>query len=84
MINKIQIKICLGSSCFSRGNKGLVEAVRKYIRIKNIDDKVAFSGDHCSDFCQQGPNIRIAGRLISNVSLKNITAIMDENLQDIL
>ena len=84
MINKTQIKICLGSSCFSRGNRELVEVVQKYIRANNIEDKVAFSGDHCTSVCHDGPNIRIAGRLISNVTLANIIAILDKNLKDIL
>lgn len=84
MINKIQIKICLGSSCFSRGNKDMVNRVHKYIRLKNIEDRVAFSGDHCTSDCPQGPNIRINGRIIHDVTEENIEKLLDENLNDIL
>ena len=84
MINKTQIKICLGSSCFSRGNRELLTAVRKFIRVRKIDDKVAFCGDHCANACHLGPNIRIGGKLINNVSLENITEILEKNLQAIL
>ena len=84
MINKIQIKICLGSSCFSRGNKEMVNMVHKYIRSKNIEDKVAFSGDHCTNECLQGPNIRIGGKMINGVSKENIEKLLNDNLKDIL
>ncbi|HBH49432.1 MAG TPA: electron transport complex protein RnfG [Bacteroidales bacterium] len=83
MINKIQVKICLGSSCFSRGNQELVNAVQRYIREKQLEDKVAFSGDHCFCECQSGPNIRIAGKIINNVSTETIVEILDQNLTDI-
>jgi NADH:ubiquinone oxidoreductase subunit E len=83
MINKVQIKICLGSSCFSRGNKEVIAIVQRYIRTKNLEDKVAFSGDHCTGECQHGPNIRISGKLITNISVENIGDILDKNLQEI-
>lgn len=81
MINKIQIKICLGSSCFSRGNKELIKIVQKYIESNNLESKVAFSGDHCTSNCLEGPNLRIDGKLISQVSIDNVQEILDENLK---
>lgn len=84
MINKIQIKICLGSSCFSRGSSEMVKMVQKYIRDKNISNKVAFMGDHCTGNCCLGPNIRIDGKIFNEITVTNITDILDRNLKDIL
>jgi NADH:ubiquinone oxidoreductase subunit E len=84
MIKKVQIKICLGSSCFSRGNQELVGVVQKYLRARNIEDKVAFTGDHCSKECLQGPNIRIDGKVFKGITEDNIYDVLDKNLKDIL
>jgi len=83
MINKVQIKICLGSSCFSRGNNELVKMVQKYIRNANLEGKVAFMGDHCTGNCNDGPNIRIGGKHFISVSSENIIEILDANLKDL-
>ena len=83
MINKVQIKICLGSSCFSRGNQELIGIVQKYLKNKQIEDKVSFSGDHCNNQCLEGPNIRIGGKVINKVSTENVESILDDNLKDI-
>lgn len=83
MINKVQIRICLGSSCFSRGNNELVKQVQKYIRHANLEGKVAFMGDHCTGNCNEGPNIRIAGKLINGITPENIAGILEANLKEL-
>jgi NADH:ubiquinone oxidoreductase subunit E len=84
MLNKRIIKLCHGSSCFSRGNKELVNVIQHFIRINNLEDKVAFSGDHCFETCNEGPNIRINGKLYQQVNIENITEILKNELSDIL
>jgi NADH:ubiquinone oxidoreductase subunit E len=84
MLNKKIIKLCHGSSCFSRGNKELVGVIQQFIRSNNIEDKVAFSGDHCFEICSEGPNIRINGKLFQHISLENIKDILKNELSDIL
>ncbi|MBN1117724.1 MAG: (2Fe-2S) ferredoxin domain-containing protein [Bacteroidales bacterium] len=84
MLKKRLIKICLGSSCYSRGNRELVPIVQKYIQRKNLEDKVEFSGDHCFEECSNGPNIRIDGRLFQQVNKENIQIILEEQLKDLI
>jgi NADH:ubiquinone oxidoreductase subunit E len=83
MINKTQIKICLGSSCFSRGNRDIVKQVQKFIADNELDDKVALRGDHCFNDCHQGPNIRIAGKLVYGITNENLISILNEHLKDL-
>jgi NADH:ubiquinone oxidoreductase subunit E len=84
MLNKRKIKICLGSSCFSRGNNELVSIVEKYIRNKHIEDKVEFSGDHCCNECIQGPNFRVGGKVFHQVTKESILQILDKELGELL
>jgi NADH:ubiquinone oxidoreductase subunit E len=57
--NKIEIRICLGSSCFARGNKKMVQVIQQFLLQYHLEDKVIFHGSHCF-----GPMIQIGEDLI--------------------
>jgi NADH:ubiquinone oxidoreductase subunit E len=59
MSRKVEITICLGSSCFARGNKNTLKAIMKYLNDHNLNDSVYFHGGHCYGACAEGPNIKI-------------------------
>lgn len=75
--------LCLGSSCFARGNQDLIPVIRKYIRRKQLEDKVEFRGDHCLNSCSDGPNLMIGNRLFQQVSIDNIEQYLAEGLDDL-
>ena len=54
-----QIKICLGSSCYSRGNNVHLEVIKKYIAENHLEDEISFSGHLCEELCSRGPILRI-------------------------
>lgn len=84
MLKKTQIILCLGSSCFARGNQEIIKLVKKYIDKKNISDKVEFRGDHCFDKCSEGPNMLIGDQLFQGITEKNITEILEKALKEII
>jgi NADH:ubiquinone oxidoreductase subunit E len=83
MLRKTKIVICLGSSCFARGNQDLIPVIRRYIARKQIEDKVEFKGDHCFSHCSEGPNMMIGSTLFQHVTTDNIDAMLDEGLKDL-
>ena len=74
---KKEIVICLGSSCFSRGSKKTVQLIKDYIKNNQLEDKVFFHGNHCSDNCANGPIIKIDNKEYQNVSPDNIVYLLD-------
>jgi NADH:ubiquinone oxidoreductase subunit E len=76
MAQRIEMQICLGSSCFSRGNKDVVTFIREYLRKNHLDDKVIFKGARCMGHCSNGPNLNLNGVIIENVSLLEIEALL--------
>jgi len=84
MLKKRKIILCLGSSCFARGNQELVPIINKYISRKNLGDKVEFSADHCFNNCSEGPNIFIDGRLFEKIGHENIENILEKALEDLI
>jgi len=62
----LQIAICMGSSCFSRGNNAqALSTIRHCAETAGFDPQI--SGHLCENQCTCGPHISIEGTLYSNV-----------------
>ena len=72
-----ELTICLGSSCFARGNKRVLSLIREYLQRYELEDKVDFRGNHCFGKCNRGPVLQIGGRIIEGISVENLPAILD-------
>jgi NADH:ubiquinone oxidoreductase subunit E len=80
MSRDIEMHICLGSSCFSRGNKDVVMFIRDYLRQHHLDDKVIFKGARCMGNCSKGPNLKMNDRNEEGVTLSKIEGILEKEL----
>jgi NADH:ubiquinone oxidoreductase subunit E len=69
----IQITICMGSSCFSRGNGRNIEAIRSYARDSGIEPQLELVGHLCQDQCRNGPNMAVNGKMYQ--SINPVTAV---------
>ena len=58
---KLEITVCMGSSCFARGNDQNLEFIENYIKENGLEAQVDLSGTRCSGNCADGPNIVING-----------------------
>lgn len=78
MKQSYEIEICLGSSCFSRGNKEAVLVIREYLRKNHLDDKVVFRGARCLDRCSEGPFIIINGKTYETPAIQDIEKVLEK------
>jgi len=83
MQKKIEMQICMGSSCFSRGNRDVVNYIRDYLKKNHLEDKIVFKGARCMNLCSNGPNLRINDRITEGVTLAKIDAILEKEIGDI-
>ena len=67
MSDKIHIALCMGSSCFARGNKAVVNAMEALIRDNDWGGRISLSGMRCQERCGEGPYIRIDNQLYRNL-----------------
>lgn len=74
------IEICLGSSCFSRGNREVVQVIRDYLRKNHLDDKVVLRGARCMNRCSEGPFIIINGRTFTGTGIQDIEKLLEKEL----
>ena len=84
MAQRIEMQICLGSSCFSRGNKDVVMFIREYLKKNHLDDKVIFKGARCMGKCSNGPNLNINGSVIEDVTISKIEGILEKEFTGIV
>ena len=75
-----EIEICLGSSCFSRGNREVVQVIRDYLRKNHLDDKVILRGARCMNRCSEGPFININGKTFVQIGVADIEKILVKEL----
>jgi len=80
MTRETEMHICLGSSCFSRGNKDVVMFIKEYLRKHHLEDKIIFKGARCMGNCSNGPNLTINGKIIEGVTLAGAEGILDREL----
>ncbi|MGA2937453.1 MAG: (2Fe-2S) ferredoxin domain-containing protein [Syntrophobacteraceae bacterium] len=77
----IELAICMGSSCFSRGNKNNIALIRDYIKRHGLCGKVLLKGHLCEGLCKDGPNLTADGDIFSLLNSDNLEFILDEHLK---
>lgn len=75
-----EIKVCMGSACFARGNADNLELIEKYIKENNLDAKIELMGSRCENDCANGPHIFVNGKKYSGVTTQQIDEIMKDFL----
>ncbi|PLX24940.1 MAG: electron transport complex protein RnfG [Salinivirgaceae bacterium] len=81
MPEKKEITICLGSSCFARGNKKTLQVIQKFIQDHNLEQHVFFHGGHCFGHCEKAPILRINKRIYEQVDSLNVIDILSDEFE---
>ncbi len=74
-----ELVICLGSSCFARGNNKTIKVIKKFLEDHGLEDKVFFHGGHCFGQCSEGPIVQVNGTVYKRVDEMNILDILTEH-----
>lgn len=77
---KKEIKICMGSSCFSRGNRLTLQVIQGYLKDHHLDNEVILKGNHCFGDCSEGPLVKIGSKIYKHVHSDSILEILEDEL----
>ena len=79
-MKKPHIEICLGSSCFARGNEKNLKIIQQFIAANNLTDEVDLILDCslCKGNCSKGPNITIDSKLYSEMDQVTTERLLQE------
>lgn len=72
----LRIRICMGSSCFRRGNRKNLEFIEAYIDNHGCAAEVELVGSRCEEECRKGPNIQINGQMFHGVNQEMLFDIL--------
>lgn len=73
-----EIKVCMGSACFAKGNQENLEFIKKYISDNNLDLNVAIVGALCENKCHLGPRVYVDGVEHTQVTKEKLEILLDE------
>lgn len=74
------LTVCLGSSCFTRGNDGNLPRIQEWLRAKGLEGRVHLKGSRCEGKCQQGPNLKINETIVHGVEAEGLDALLEKLL----
>ena len=72
-----EIKICMGSACFAKGNQENLEYIKEYIEENNLEADISIIGALCENKCEIGPRIIINEKEYTNVTKEQIKEVLD-------
>ena len=79
-MTKLNITVCMGSSCFARGNQENLAFLEDYIQEHGINANIELEGTRCENKCASGPNIYINGQEYNNVDIDKLKEILEKNV----
>ena len=74
----------MGSSCFSRGNRGTLQLIQQYLKDHHLEKDVILKGNHCFGNCNSGPLLKIGNSLYEKVSQENVIEILEKELRSLV
>jgi NADH:ubiquinone oxidoreductase subunit E len=75
----LEIEVCLGSSCFARGNSENLAIINEHVQSHGLKASVRLTGRLCQDQCKQGPNLMIGGVLHHGVTTARLRELLRES-----
>lgn len=75
---KVNIKICIGTSCYLKGSYDIFKAVDKKIKDNNLEDKVSLEATFCLENCTSSPAVEINGKTIDNADKEKVCNLLDQ------
>ncbi len=76
-MSKIKIIICMGSSCFARGNNRNLEIIQTFLKRRGLEGEVLLQGSRCEGNCLAGPNLTIRGETFNQVLPENLEELLE-------
>ena len=73
------IKICMGSSCFARGNSKNLQIIQNFIEKNHLDAEIQLTGLRCCNNCSKGPNITIDETEYNNIDNGTLLDILEKH-----
>jgi NADH:ubiquinone oxidoreductase subunit E len=72
------VEICVGTSCHLLGSQDLFDAIESLP--EETREKIEIQGTSCFQSCRKGPNVRINGIVLAEMTPDRLIAVILDNL----
>ncbi len=79
---KVEVSVCVGTSCYLRGAQDLLHKLLKHIEERNLTNLVDVKASFCFESCSKGPSVSINGEKIHHCTLELAVAAIDKKLKE--
>ncbi len=79
----LTIQVCVGSSCFLRSSRSVINQIEQLISHYMLEDLVTIKGHFCLEHCSEEVTVMI-GDKIHKVSPQNVTELFEKEVFAIL
>jgi len=79
---RLIVQVCMGSSCFSRGNQNNLAFLEAFLKEHQLMEKVHLVGTLCEERCTTGPNLTVDGQRYERVERNAILDILQHHLKE--
>lgn len=77
----VEVKVCIGSSCFLKHAPDIVEYINKKIETEDLWDKIILSGSFCVGKCNRiGVTIFVNDQVYTGVTVDGIEKFWNEKI----
>lgn len=78
--SKMEIKVCIGSSCHLRGSYEVIEKLKALIADNGLENKVDLAASFCLGKCGAGVTVTGDGEFWDNVTPETVESIFAEKV----
>ena len=84
-MDKIELAICVGSSCHLKGSRDVIEALRGEILKNGLEDKVELKAAFCLGHCGQGGVcVKVGDKVISGLTPEKVPSFFETEILPLL
>jgi NADH:ubiquinone oxidoreductase subunit E len=76
----LQIKVCVGSSCYLQGSYEVIKALQAVIDELGIQDAVELQAGFCLGRCTQGVVMQVGERILLGVTPEQVREVVMEHI----
>jgi len=80
MSHKLEIKVCVGSSCHVKGGSKTLRTLEMLIEREHLDGFVDLKADLCLGNCLEAPNVVVDGKVHGAVTPDRVEAFFNDEI----
>ncbi len=69
---QVQVKVCLGTSCFLRGSQKLLQQLFKELTREQLEESVSVQASFCHERCDRGPTVTVNDEMLEKCTLERL------------